>query len=75
MSVREREREGEMRAGGPRRIHCAGVNEESEKEPKVRESEYVSRELCSNPHSAVETLNYLQPCEQLFSSTTTKVDD
>lgn len=34
----EREREGEMRAGGPRRIHCAGVNEESEKEPKVRET-------------------------------------
>lgn len=36
--MREREREGEMRAGGPRRIHCAGVNEESEKEPKVRET-------------------------------------
>lgn len=32
-----RECEREMRAWGPRRIHCAGVNEESEKERKERE--------------------------------------
>lgn len=31
---RERQREREMRAWGPTRIHCAGVNEESEKERK-----------------------------------------